>query len=200
LYTALDLWVRSGTAPPPSRYPRVSERGLVPRAALNLAGLRSIPVPEAIQPAYRLDNGEQQPGIPTLVPPQLGKPYTVLAPQLDDDGNELAGIRLPALSAPLATYTGWNLRAPETGAPRELVQLIGGMYPFARTRDERRPGDTRATITDRYPSRAGYLARIGVEAAALVQQRLLLKDDIPHVIDHAGALWDIVMAGPAAAK
>lgn len=195
LYVALDQWVRNGTEPLPSRYPRVSESSLVPRAALNLAGLRSMAVPEAIQPAYRLDNAEQQPGIPTLVPPRVGNPYTVLVPQLDEDGNELAGIRLPALSVPLATYTGWNLRAPETGAPRELVQLVGGMYPFARTRGEHRPGDTRAAITDRYTSRTGYLARISEEAAALVRQRLLLKDDVPHVVDNASALWDFVMSG-----
>ena len=198
LYVGLDQWVRTGVAPPPSRYPRVSERGLVPRAALNMAGLLSIPAPEAIQPAYRLDNGESVPGISTIVPPKLGKPYVVLVPQLDDDGNELPGIRMPALSVPLATHTGWNLRAPATGAPKELVQLIGGMHPFARTRDERLQGDTRATITERYPSRTGYLARVAQDAASLVQQRLLLKDDIPHVVGEAGALWDFIMSEQAA--
>ena len=198
LYVGLDQWVRTGVAPPPSRYPRVSERGLVPRAALNMAGLRSIPAPEAIQPAYRLDNGESAPGISTIVPPRLGKPYVVLVPQLDDDGNELPGIRMPALNVPLATHTGWNLRAPATGAPKELVQLIGGMHPFARTRDERLQGDTRATITERYPSRTGYLARVTQDAASLVQQRLMLKDDIPHVVSNAGILWDFIMSEQAA--
>ncbi len=198
LYVGLDQWVRTGVAPPPSRYPRISERGLVPRAALNMAGLRSIPAPEAIQPAYRLDNGESVPGISTIVPPKLGKPYVVLVPQLDDDGNELPGIRMPALNVPLATHTGWNLRAPVTGAPKELVQLIGGMHPFARTRDERLQGDTRATITERYPSRTGYLARVSQDAASLVQQRLMLKEDIPHVVSQAGILWDFIMSEQAA--
>jgi hypothetical protein len=198
LYVAFDQWVRNGTPPPPSRYPREDERALAQRTALRVAGLRSIAVPEAIQPVFRLDNGEKVPGIPTIVPPRVGKPYALLVPQVDEDGNELAGIRMPALAAPLATYTGWNLRAPETGAPRELVQLVGGMLPFARTRDERRPGDARAAIVDRYPSRAGYLSRIAEEAAVLAGQRLLLKEDVPRILEEAGAMWDILMAGQAA--
>jgi hypothetical protein len=195
LYVALDQWVRKDEAPPPSRYPKVGERSLVPRAALNLAGLRGINLPQGPQPVFRLDYGEKSPGIPTLVPPRIGKPYALLLPQLDDDGNELPGVRMPALAVPLATFTGWNLRAPEIGAPRELVQLVGGMRPFARTRAERAPGDTRPAVTERYASREDYLKRITEEAAALVQQRLLLKEDVGHVVSDAGVLWDWVMAG-----
>ena len=197
LYAALDLWVRTGVAPPASRYPKISERGLVPRAALNEAGLQSINVPLGPQPAFRLDNGEKVPGIPTIVPPKVGKPYAVLLPQLDNDGNELPGIRMPALAVPLATHTGWNLRSPEIGAPQELVQLVGGMYPFARTRDERASEDTRASITERYPSREAYLERVVQESASLVQQRLMVKEDVGHVISSAGALWDFIMSQPA---
>ena len=194
LYVALDQWVGTGVAPPASRYPKVAERGLVPRAALNEAGLLSINVPAVPQPAFRLDNGEKTPGIPSIVPPKFGKPYVVLLPQLDNDGNELPGIRMPALSVPLATHTGWNLRSAALGAPRELVQLVGGMHPFARTRDERAAGDTRASITERYASREAYLERVAQEAASLVQQRLMLKDDIAPVIANAGVLWDFVMS------
>jgi hypothetical protein len=197
LYVALDQWVRTGVAPPASRYPKVTERGLVPRAALNEAGLLSINVPAAPQPAFRLDNGEKVPGIPTLVPPKVGKPYVVLLPQLDIDGNELPGIRMPALSVPLATHTGWNLRSPEIGAPKELVQLVGGMHPFARTRDERAAGDARASITERYASREAYLERVVQETASLVQQRLMVKEDVGHVISSAGALWDFIMSQTA---
>ncbi len=194
LYIALDQWVRSGAAPPPSRYPKVAERGLVARAALNETGLAGINAPESAQPAFRLDNGETESGIPTIVPPVVGKPYVLLLPQLDDDGNELPGIRMPSINVPLATHTGWNLRAPAIGAPKELLQLTGGMHPFARTREERARGDMRASITERYASRVNYLERIAQEAAALVQQRLMLNDDIPHVVSSAGTLWDFIMA------
>ena len=197
LYVALDQWVRTGAAPPASRYPKVAERSLVHRSAFNESGLRSVNVPPAAQAAFRLDNGEQEPGIPTIVPPKVGKPYVVLLPQVDDDGNELPGIRMPALAVPLATHAGWNLRSPSIGAPSELVQLVGSMHPFARTRDERMRGDTRATITERYASRANYLARITQEAATLVQQRLMLKEDVPHVVSSAATLWDFIMSAPA---
>ena len=197
LYVALDQWVRTGAEPPGSRYPKIAERSLVHRSAFNESGLRSVNVPPAAQPAFRLDNGETEPGIPTVVPPKVGKPYVVLLPQVDDDGNELPGIRMPALAVPLATHAGWNLRSPSIGAPSELVQLVGSMHPFARTRDERMRGDTRATITERYASRSNYLARITQEAATLVQQRLMLKEDVPYVVSSAATLWDFIMSAPA---
>ena len=131
------------------------------------------------------------------MPPKVGKPYVTLVPQVDEDGNELPGIRMPTLAVPLATHTGWNLRAPDIGAPRELVQLTGGLYPFARTREERlERGDTRAAITERYASREQYLERVAAEADSLVQQRLLLKGDVPHVLRGAESLWTLVMAEP----
>ena len=39
-------------------------------------------------------------------PVKLGETYVDLVSAIDDDGNEVAGIRLPAVAAPLATYTG----------------------------------------------------------------------------------------------
>ena len=37
--------------------------------------------------------------------------YTTLVPATDGDGNDIGGVRAPMVEAPLATYTGWNLRA-----------------------------------------------------------------------------------------
>ena len=45
----------------------------------------------------------------TKVPPQpKGPRYVTLVPQVDRDGNDLGGIRLPHLQAPLGTFTGWG--------------------------------------------------------------------------------------------
>src|SRR5688572_32309091 len=41
--------------------------------------------------------------------------FAMLVPQVDADGNELAGIRMPELSVPVATYTGWNLFNEKSG-------------------------------------------------------------------------------------
>ena len=49
----------------------------------------------------------------------------------------LKNIYAEEIQAPLATYTGWNLRAPEIGAPEEMFSMQGSWIPFARTRKER---------------------------------------------------------------
>jgi hypothetical protein len=40
-------------------------------------------------------------------------PIRISVPAVDRDGNEVSGIRLPDVTTPLATYTGWNLRHPQ---------------------------------------------------------------------------------------
>ena len=193
LYVDLDQWVREGTAPPPSRYPKLADRTLVPRAQLNVKGYGGVNVAATPIVPVRMDSGERTPGVPTLVPPRLGKPYAVFVPQVDADGNDVGGIRVPELAVPLATYTGWNLRHRDTGAPVDLVQLTGSYRPFARTRAEReRTGDPRASIEERYASREIFLAAVEQDANALVAQRLLLREDIPHVLRRADEHWKLL--------
>src|SRR5207248_6459329 len=86
----------------------------------------------------RLDFGpEAANGIATRLPPADGAPYPHFVPAADADGNEVTGIRLPDVSVPLATYTGWNLRHPQIGAPDRLMSLMGSTIPFAATPGER---------------------------------------------------------------
>ena len=168
LYVAMDQWVRTGTAPPPSRYPRLADRTLVAREQLNASGYSKVNVPATPIVPVRMDSGERTPGVPTIIPAKTGKPYAVYVPQVDADGNDVGGIRVPELAAPLATYTGWNLRHPETGAPVDVVQLTGSYRPFARTRAERdQSGDPRVSIAERYPSREAFIERVqeGIECA-----------------------------------
>jgi hypothetical protein len=40
-------------------------------------------------------------------------------------GNERTRIQLPELQVPLATYTGWNLRAADMGMPGYTVPFVG---------------------------------------------------------------------------
>lgn len=192
LYVAMDQWVRAGVAPPPSSYPTLAERNLVPRAQLKVNGYTTR---QAGQPqlAVRLDAGEKVNGIPTLIPPRAGKPYATFVPQVDDDGNDVGGIRMPELAAPLATYTGWNPRHPATGSPVDLVQLVGAYHPFARTRAEReKAGDPRLSIAERYNSREGFLSSVEKASNDLVAKRLLLADDVRHVMERARAHWALI--------
>jgi hypothetical protein len=115
---------------------------------------------------------------------------------VDGDGNETAGILPPELLAPLATFTGWNLRHPEQGAPGDLMSMMGSTLPFPTAAAVReRAGDPRLSLAERYGSRAGYLDRVRTVAAAAVGRRHLLEEDIPAIVARAGALWDFIHAG-----
>ena len=49
---------------------------------------------------------------------------------LDEDGNEIAGVRLPQLVEPVATYTGWNVRPPIDGLPDLMPDFLGSRLPL----------------------------------------------------------------------
>jgi hypothetical protein len=145
----------------------------------------------------RLDFGPQweQRKIITQQPPDVGTPFPVFVPQVDGDGNEIAGVRLPELTAPVATYTGWNLRDPKTGMPGERVSFIGSYLPFAKTNAERmRTGDPRPSLEERYRSCEEYLGSYAQAALALVEGRFLLPEDLADVLRRGVQEWDEVRA------
>jgi hypothetical protein len=110
---------------------------------------------------------------------------------VDEDGNELGGIRLPDISVPLATYTGWNVRHPDIGGPGQTLSLLGSTIPFLTTQAERQAaGDPRPSIVERYVSREDYLDRVNQAAEALVQQGYLLAEDLPTVAAQASQRYD----------
>jgi hypothetical protein len=115
---------------------------------------------------------------------------------VDGDGNEVAGIRPVELAAPIGTFTGWNPRHPEQGAPGDIMSMMGSTLPFARTAEERaRRGDPRPSIAERYASRDDYLARVRAAAAALVSARHMLAEDVDAVVARAGKQWDLFQEG-----
>jgi hypothetical protein len=101
---------------------------------------------------------------------------------VDADGLDRGGIRLPEIAVPLATITGWNLRAPERGAPEEMVEFLGSIWPFAK-----------AEIARRYPAREDYMKRVGAAADDLVKQRYLLPRDREWAVDRAAKLWEAIV-------
>jgi hypothetical protein len=130
-------------------------------------------------------------GVISIEPPALGGPYAVLVPQVDADGNDMGGVRLPEIAAPLGTYTGWNVQVPEYRGLHYLAGLLGSFEPFARTRaDRERSGDVRRSIADRYRDRQDYLNQVERAARDLVKQRLLLASDVPAVLRRAAIMWD----------
>ncbi len=189
LMVALDQWASKGIAPPPSRYPTLKDRTLVLPAKNN--GFPKIPGVNYVGLHNRqlfLDYGKEiLLGKMTVHPPQpiRNGAYKILVPRVDKDGNDLAGIRLPAIEVPIATYTGWNLR-PEGLAEGELAGLLGSFIPFARTQAERRKnGDPRPSLEERYTSRDDYARRVAQAARRLVEERYLLPADAERIIAEA---------------
>jgi hypothetical protein len=117
----------------------------------------------------------------------------VLVPQTDADGIDLGGIRLPEAAVPLATLTGWNLRAPERGASTELAEFYGSAFPFAKTKDARTAAhDPRSSIAERYASREDYGKFVNAAAEDLIGRRFVLPQDRDFVVERAMRLWDAV--------
>jgi hypothetical protein len=109
---------------------------------------------------------------------------------VDADGNERDGVRLPEITVPLATYTGWNLRDPSIGASGQRLPFEGSYIPFPKTADERRrSGDPRRSIAERYASRGEYLARYQSALDSLVSQRWILKEDRSALLDRGDLEW-----------
>ena len=193
LLVAMDQWVASNVEPPPSQYPKISDHKLVSLNELQFPKIAGVSVPSRPQMAYHVDYGPdfRTLGIVSIEPPKVGRPFPTLVPQVDADGNETSGIRMPDLQAPLGTYAGWNLRAPEIGAPDEMFSMVGSFIPFARTKAERkRNQDPRLSVEERYTGREDYLAQVERAARNLVAGGYLLAQDVPKLVERGAAEWD----------
>jgi alpha/beta hydrolase family protein len=196
---ALDRWVSDGVEPPPSAVPRLADGTAVPpevtaRVFRRIPGVR---LPDRVPTPVRLDFGPSLArGIVTELPPKAGAPYTTLVPAVDDDGNEIAGVRGVELAVPLGAFTGWNPRHPEQGAPGDLMSMMGSTLGFPRDPSEReRTGDPRRSIAERYGSRAAYLARVREATDILVRARWTLAEDVDAIVERAGRQWDLFQQG-----
>ena len=193
----LDRWVSDGVTPPASAFPRLAD-GTAVQAETLAAFFQSIPgvrFPDRISRPRQLDFGpEIERGI-AQYPAKAGASYRTYVSALDADGNETAGIRGAELLAPLATYAGWNLRNPEQGAAGDLMQMMGSTLAFPRTRAEReQKRDPRASIEERYGSRAGFLGAVREVAQKLVANRHVLAEDVDAIVERADRLWDYIHA------
>ncbi|MCL4765341.1 MAG: hypothetical protein KJZ80_03820 [Hyphomicrobiaceae bacterium] len=183
---AMDAWATNGTPPPPSRIPRRADRTLVTAEEWRAAFPRipGVAVPSGPNALPRLDFGPAFADGLLEEPPRVlpGPGYTVLVPAVDGDGNDIAGVRAPMVAAPLATYTGWNLRSRGFGHGA-MHEFTGSTIPFPDTLEERHAtGDPRRAVEERYPDRLAYAAAIRAAAEALVSERLMLAEDVERVV------------------
>jgi Alpha/beta hydrolase domain len=190
LLVALDEWVSENRMPPRSRVPRRSDGTLVSATSQSEVGFPSIPgvtFNGVMTTGDLFDYGPSfEQGILTILPPLLlGSPYPVFVPRTDDDGNDVAGIRLPEVEVPLATYTGWGLRAAAF-AGDDLCDAAGQKIDFAQTKADRLAlGDPRRSIEERYRTHEAYAKEVARAAKHLHRQRLLLEEDVQRYIEEA---------------
>jgi hypothetical protein len=166
IFVALERWVRDGVEPPPSRVPRLDDGTAIDRAdALAQFAVR----PGVCTPA------------PDALPIGRDEAAVAIVSALDADGNEIAGVRLPQLVEPVATYTGWNVRPPVDGRPDLMPDFVGSRLHLS--------------IGGRYADRVDYEARVRKEAERLVAERYLLPEDVELVIADAVGRYDESLAG-----
>ena len=203
LFLALDAWT-NGTLPPSSRVPRLSDGMLVLPADVGFP--INIPDPFGETPngkvtytglkttRYRFDLGPgfYDTGIPTIFPPLIIPPieidtvvpiisrngpiYPSFVPKTDSDGNDIARVRLPDVTVPLATYTGWALR--RGAQANDGCEAAGQFIPFAKTKADRLASDDpRRSVEERYPTFAEYQSAVHRAIDGLVKDRLMLCED-----------------------
>jgi hypothetical protein len=182
LLRALHEWVANGTPPPLSKYPKIADGTLVEAQQVKFPSIPGVGNPRGIVGPARIVRGKVTP-----------LPY--LIPQVDADGNDLAGIHDPEVAVPLATTTGWNFRNPSVGNPKDIYQTLGSYIPFAKSRAVRElSGDPRLSIGERYSGADDYMQRIRSAASELIQQRYMLPEDLNGVLSRARLHWNYATA------
>jgi hypothetical protein len=177
---ALDAWARDGVAPPESRYPRLSSATLLPLSWVTVKALHGVELPRFNYEVYRTDFGpEWSHGIVTE-PPRVDGVYPSLVPEVTADGREPAGVHLPEIDVPVASYTGWNRRDPKVGFPESRASFVGSYIPWPK-----------AELIERYHNRDEYLGRFTQAALERIHDRFLVVDDLPAIIHRGAEEWDV---------
>jgi hypothetical protein len=147
----------------------------------------SLPKGTSRLPRYNYGPDFDSRGIMSVFPPEPvpGQEYPLRVPDIDQDGNTIAGLRYPDVEVPLGTYNGWSLRRSGF-AEGDQFWNTGSFVPFARTKAERlASGDPRRSIEERYPSHEAYIDAVTQTCAARVEEGLMLQEDADRMIEAA---------------
>ena len=194
----LQEWITNGIEPPESKHPRIDNGTAVLRGEVLHVFDR---LPDQVTPdrsklwvIRAMDLGIQgENGIGTY-PTRESERYACLVSSVDSDGNELSGIRLPDITQPVATHSGWNMRHPKTGAPDQLVPMIGFSRWFPPTGTKRSESrDPRHSIEERYTDRDAYIDLVTRDAQQLSEDGYILESDIDIVVKNTVARYDFAM-------
>ncbi len=179
----MQNWLKDGTEPPPSQYPKLSRDELTALASLNFPKIPGVLVPIHKREVYRLDFTQQ--------PPAAATPFPTLVPQVDADGNDKGGIQMPEVADAFGNLPlGGTFALLKLGGAAELYSMTGSWIPFPATKVSREGRhDPRASVEERYATEQGYLDQIDKAAAALVKAGYLLEIDVPVIHERAAKEW-----------
>ncbi|HZO01624.1 MAG TPA: alpha/beta hydrolase domain-containing protein [Burkholderiales bacterium] len=200
LFIALDDWATNNRKPPESQVPRLKDGTLAPPLPQEGMGFPNIPgvtYTGLKTTRYHFDYGPNfyETGIMTINPPVItvlpgtlpsspvttyqdnpanGPIYPSFVPTTDSDGNDIAGVRLPDVTVPLATYTGWALRSGVWA--NDGCEAAGQYIPFAAT-EAQRGADPRPSVAARYATFNDYYAKVVKAIDDMVAERTMLCED-----------------------
>jgi Alpha/beta hydrolase domain len=170
LLVAMQAWVKDGKEPPPSRFPRLDKGELTTLQNLKFPKIEGVELPLHKREVYRLDF--------SVEPPKQGPAFPTFVPQVDADGNDRGGIKMPEIAVPLASYTGWNTRTAAIGAPGEMLSFMGSWIPFPL-----------AKVQERYANEQVYLDQIDEAGRKLAEAGYVLEADLPLPHERAAREW-----------
>jgi hypothetical protein len=203
LFVALDRWVARGAKPPKSEVPTRETAafsvpvgngvGVIPQSALGWPNIPGVTYSGVVTVRHLFNFGPRfDDGIMDINPPDFSGPvYPSFVSKVDRDGNEIAGVRLPPVEAPIATTTGWALRSAAFGGGpgggnMDGCESSGQWIAFKTTKAEREAaGDPRKSLEERYGNHEGYVKAVAKAARKLQQRRFLLEEDVQRYIDAA---------------
>ena len=176
-FVNLDSWAAGECEPPPSNVPSLANDTAATRDQVlaQLCDRVTVPAAERLSRVRTVDW--------STLPPVEGAEYQGYVSALDENGNEIAGLRMPDLTQPLGLHTGWNPRHPETGGADLTSHFVGLTKWFDR--DE---------ILRRYGDRESYLQRVREDAQQLAAEGGILEEDIDLVVENCAARWDVAVS------
>ena len=164
----LNLWVQSKIPPPKSEHPKFLNKTAIESKKI-MSKLGNIPgVSPQKELLHSFDYSNKETHFPSIVS------------EIDETYNELAGIRLPDISSPLATYFGWNLRHPNIGAPHLPIGITGGLagstLPLPiNEKEANATNDPRLPISKMYASKSEYLTKVKMDAMNLINKKAFIE-------------------------
>lgn len=202
LWIAMDEWVTTGKEPPDSAVPTFHDKTLVPpdQKSVGFPHIPNVTYTGLKTTRYRFNWGPgfYQSGIPSFNPPvamsgpnsgfsvsfsppfednrDLAPIYPSFVPRTNEDGNDIAGIRLADVTVPVATYTGWALRSGLQAD--DGCEGSGQFIPFPKTKADREATrDPRKSVEERYKSLDHYVEQVAHALNKMVEDRVLLCED-----------------------